>query len=107
MRKKVLSRDELHRRTILKNLAKVRNLYLITIFITQKTSFCAILVVICDHIFLNKPSFQAVEISVYGALKAQIKGVANQGVSDAHLVEPWYLPVEIGEIFKTKVVAGI
>lgn len=42
-----MSRDELHRRTILKNLAKVRNLYLITIFITQKTSFCAILVVIC------------------------------------------------------------
>ena len=51
--------------------------------------------------------FQAGAVAVYGLLDAEVEGVANQGVSDRHLVEERYLLVEEGKVVEVEVVAGV
>ena len=52
-------------------------------------------------------SFKAFQISLYGVVETHVKGVTYQRMAYADLVQPWYVLVEIVQVYEADVVPGI
>ena len=50
---------------------------------------------------------ETLPVSLDRSIETHVEGVANQGVADAHLVEPGYATVELMQVDEAEVVARV
>ena len=57
--------------------------------------------------YIVRLSFKAFQVSLYRVVQSHVKGVAYKRMAYADLVQPWYVLVEIVQVYEAEVVPGI